>query len=56
MAKKYSIKWYDAVTEWEHQSREKNDLSVTEMVKEFRAIVKNCENPIIAIKVWNAKQ
>lgn len=52
MAKKYSIEWYDTVTEWVHNAHVKNDLSKTELMKEIRAIVKDCENPVIAIKVW----
>ena len=52
MAKKYQIKWYDTVTEWEHDAHVKNELSLTDLIREIRAIMKDCENPIIAIKVW----
>lgn len=53
MAKKYQIKWYDTVTEWEHDAHVKNDLSKTALIKEIRTIVKDCENPVIVIKVWS---
>lgn len=52
MAKKYSIEWYDTVTEWVHDAHKKNALSKTELMKEIRVIISTCENPIIAIKVW----
>ena len=53
MAKRYSIEWYDTVTEWVHNAHVKNDLSKTELVKAVRTILKDCKNPVIAIKVWS---
>jgi len=56
MVKKYQVRWYDAVKQWEHQADEKNDLSKAELMKEIRAIISTCENPVIAVKVWGSQQ
>lgn len=56
MAKKYSVRWYDTVTGWAYQSHVRNDLSKTDLVKRLHTILKDCENPVITIKVWSSKQ